>query len=83
MAEILVTAKGPAGEADKLMQAFEPAAGRATRPHVLVALDDETEAYVWVEADSADEAIEKVEIALAASGVSGFQITGSARLLPR
>jgi hypothetical protein len=83
MAEILVTAKGPAGEADKLMQALEPAAGRATRPHVLVALDDETEAYVWMEADSADEAMEKVEHALAASGVSGFHVTGSARLMPR
>jgi hypothetical protein len=83
MAEILVTAKAPAGEADKLMQALEPAAGRATRPHVLVALDDETEAYVWMEADSADEAIEKVENALAASGVSSFRVTGSARLMPR
>ena len=83
MAEILVTTKGPAGEADKLMQAFEPAAGRATRPHMLVALDDETEAYVWVETDSTDEAIEKIENALATSRMSGFQITGSARLLPR
>jgi hypothetical protein len=32
--------------------------------------------------DSADEAIEKVENALAASGVSGFRVTGSARLMP-
>jgi hypothetical protein len=75
--------KGPGGRGRQADAGARARSGRATRPHVLVALDDETEAYVRMEADSADEAIEKVENALAASGVSGFRVTGSARLMQR